>query len=132
MEFAAAICFILIVLVWYYGNSLKAIQKNILKYNMLIHIELAGIKVCTEKMDEKIELQSYKINDLIEDALHSGKVEWDFFNKEKVDSILNKLDEIQANTNSLGEIHGTLGEIEREVLQISSHPAFTWNHDDDD
>ena len=67
----------------------------------------------------------------IDSYAHSPDVEWKFFNKQKIDPMLKKLDEIGALSVPLESIYDKLGMLESAVEAIAAHPAFTWSKDEE-
>lgn len=130
-----ALVLILILLVWYYGHSLKAISEVDARIKSALLTEFVGIKESVAQVAKNISDIERRLAEIDTDArwaAHSADVEWKFFNEQKIDPMLEKLDQVGADlSSSLDGIEVELGRIESSVDAIAAHPAFTWSKDED-
>lgn len=126
----------ILIVVWYYGHSLKAASESDSRIKASLPQEFFDLKNSLSKLNTSVTQVAKNIEGLehhlsaIGRAVDSAEVEWKHFNKHKIDAMLNKLDSLGAFSVDLSSIHDTLQSIESAVDAISAHPAFTWSEDD--
>lgn len=128
MELAALV--LIAVLVWYYGHSLKVASEVEIRLKSALLTEIHSVKDVLAQVARNISDVEKHVSE-IDSYAHSADVEWEYFNKQKIAPMLQKLDEIGALSVSLNGIHSKLKMIESAVDAIAAHPAFTWSKDDD-
>lgn len=115
------------VLVGYYGHSLKVAREADVRLKTTLLTDLHDFKKVLTQVTSNINEVEKRMTEI--DS--SIKVEWKHFNKQKIDPMLEKLDEIGALSVYLHGIEDTLECIENTVDAIAAHPAFTWSEDND-
>lgn len=127
-----AVLALMLILVWYYGHSLKVVSEldMTVKAEMLSVLteareSMAQVAVNIGHLDRNIDDLKRCVTD-IDTYAHTADVEWKCFNEQKIDLMLNKLDEIGGLTVDLSHIEDRLGGIESAVEAIAGHPAFKW------
>ena len=122
MELAALI--LIAVLVWYYWHSLKVATEidSYLESGLLT--EFLGIKDALTRAARNIADLDRQVAK-IESYAQSTDVEWKYFNKQKIDPMLQELAQIGGELSvSLGSIHDKLGMIESAADAIAAHSPF--------
>lgn len=121
-----AILIVILVVVWYYGHMLRG---DVLVAAHDIHTALSEIKDSVDQVSKntaELEQRLDKCCLKFDDFMNSVNVDWKYFNKEKMDVVLKKLESIEALSGDLESINATLQSLENSVDSIAAHPAFTW------
>lgn len=83
----------ILILVWYYGHSLKVASEVDARVKAALLTELAGIKDSVAHVAKSISDLERRVAE-IDTYAHSADVEWKYFNKQKIDPMLEELYEI--------------------------------------
>lgn len=90
-----SVLILIAILLWYYGHSLSVAREVDSRLTSTLLTELLGIKDTLAQVARNItDLERHVAK--IKSYAHSTEVEWKYFNKQKIDPMLQKLDEIGA------------------------------------